>query len=241
MEGGEPGAAIVLAGPPRRLSAIVPQAAAQRIVSVTLQLGGERPEVYSAYLRPISRVASELRLRLPRDTPPGRYRAQAPLGGAQQDLIVMVEPASHVQLHPASNVFNAGAGASVEFALEVTNAGNVAVDVPGLVSFDLDDAADRNRALGRSFRAGLEPGERRVDRLFEELRAAHGGEARVSLWGGKEPLSPGESRQLKCVLQIPGTVQVGRTYEGSWELADASHDVVVAIKNGTRSKETPGA
>jgi hypothetical protein len=236
MEVREQGPGIVLVGPPRGASAIVRETAGQRVVLITLLLS-ERPTVHSAYLRPFGRDTSQIRLRLPRDTPPGTYRGQAPLGGEQREVMVVVEPVLHVQLQPGSSAFTTGAGSSVVFAIGVTNAGNVAFDVPKSVAFDLDDSGDQERALGRTLRSGLEPGERRVDRLFEELRTGHGGEARVSLAAGAGPLAPGESRELKCVLEIPAAVQAGRTYEGAWQLADAAHAVVITVQNGARSKE----
>jgi hypothetical protein len=234
------GAEIVLTGPPRSVSAVIPLFTAQRIVPIALQLAGS-PEVHNARVRPFGRDASEIRLRLPRATPPGSYRGQATVAGVAQVVVAVVEPELHLELQPGRSDLSAAAGSRVEFSLELTNGGNVAFDVPAVVTFDLDDSDDQSRALGRALRAELQPGERRIDRLFEELRVGHGGEARVSLGAGKGPLSPGEVRRLGCVLEVPAMVESGRSYDGAWQLADATHVLLVTVKNGTRTREVTGA
>ncbi len=108
------------------------------------------------------------------------------------------------------------------------NASNVAVEVPQETSMDLD-AEDQERAFGRALRAELPEGESRVDRFFEELREGHGGEARLTVVDGAGALEPGESRELRCRVEVPMTVQPGRSYGGSWEIGNAGHFLTLEV------------
>jgi hypothetical protein len=114
------------------------------------------------------------------------------------------------------------------------NSGNVPFDVPKSDVFDLDDAVGQERALGKTLRAPLAKGERRVDLLFDELAVNHGGEAHVAVRSGAGRLAPGESRQLTCLLDVPATAKEGRSYTGPWRLGNTAHVIVADIMTSTR-------
>lgn len=226
---------IVLAGPPGKASALVRFPPRERVVPVTMTMT-DGPVIHRAYVRPFGQDASEIRLRLPRGTPAGTYRGQAVIGGAEREVVVVVEPVPRLSLAPRRSAFTARPGQRLEFALDLANDGNVAVDVPKGVSFDLDASEGQDRALGRALRATLHEGERRVDRFFEELRESHGGNAHVTVADGAGPIAPGESRLLKCVLEVPTGVKPGHSYEGAWRIANAGHLVLIEVVNGTQAR-----
>ena len=220
---------ITLTGPPRNASAIVRlEAGGQRVLTVALKLAGGIA-VHKAYVRPFGEGTSEIRLRLPREMPPGRYSGEVMVGESRMGIMVEVEPVEHLRVQPQRSRLSLPPGGTVEFGVQVENRGNVPIEVPKAVALDLDDDEGQDRALGRALRARLGPGESRVDRFFEEIREAHGGEGRVQVLAGAGRLPPAESRALRCQLEAPEMVRAGRSYFGAWELGDAAHVLLVDV------------
>ena len=223
------GELVVFAGPPHKMQAVAHLGAATaKVVVIRLQLDGE-PSLHRAYVRPFGPGVSEIRLKLPHDTPAGTYRGEASLGGVTHAVVLQVTPSIRTRVNPRQSPVAVEPGGRAEFAIVVSNNGNVAVDLPKARLFDLDDEEGQERALGKSLRAGLGQGESRVDRFFEELRVSHGGEARVILVEGAGALAPGESRAVRCQVEVPMTAQPGRSYVGGWEIGYASHLLVVTV------------
>lgn len=221
---------ITLSGPPRNMSVVVPlDAAMDGMVPISITVAGH-PAIYRALVRPFGSDRSEIRLRLPGDTPPGTYAGESSIGGKPRGIVVEVEPVMRIRVQPKQTVVAAAASAKVEFGVTVLNGGNLPFDVPKSDAFDFDDEAGQDRALGRALRAKLTATERRVDRFFDELKEDHGGEAQVVVKGGAGRLVPGESRELACVLEVPATVQQGRRYVGTWQLGNGAHVIVAEIR-----------
>lgn len=229
--------AITLSGPPGSMSAIVQMdAGGVVVVPIAIKLG-DGPVICRAHVRPFGRGTSEIRLRLPGETPPGRYSGEGPFAGEPRAVTVEVEPVVRIRLHPKRTTLEAAGGAGPGFAVTVVNTGNVSVAIPEAAVFDLDDEESQDRALGRAMRARLVEGERLVDRVFDEIRESHGGEARLAVVEGAGPLEPGETRTLRCQLVLPTSVQAGRTYTGGWEIGNTTHLFTIEVtKNGPRSR-----
>jgi hypothetical protein len=220
---------ITLRGPPRRLSAVVHFGTPSRaVVPVTLKLPAESA-LLRARIAPFGREASEIRLQLPRETPPGTYRGKAPVGGKNRNIVVEVEPVVQLRVHPKRTVLSAEPGGRAEFGVTVANAGNVAYEVPRAAELDLEDVDGQDRALGRALRAELAEDESRVDRFFEELREGHGGVARLAVARGGGVLNPGQSRELAALLEIPVTVQARYSYSGTWQIGNVTHIIDVEV------------
>ncbi len=220
---------ITLAGPPRNLTAIVSMDVARStVVPISVTRAGQAT-IYRAVVRPIGIGNAELRLRLPDDFSPATYRGEATLYGKPRAVIIEVQTVTRIRIDPRQTVVTAEPSSSTPFAVTVTNGGNVPFLIPKSDTLDLDDAAGQDRALGRTLRALLEKDERRVDRLFEELRQTHGGEGRITVRSGAGPLPPGESRIVSCVLDVPESAQPGRAYVGAWQLGSVSHLIVADI------------
>jgi hypothetical protein len=227
MKAGTTHEPLMFAGPPRRAAARVPaDASFGRAVAVLLRIGDELTR-HRADVRRSGEAASEVRLHLPPETPPGRYTGHALVDDEQRQVVVVVEPHSRLRVRPEETRITAAAGSRVEFSVELTNAGNVKFDVPKGAAFDLDASEGRDRALGRALRAELEQDERRVDRFFEELRDLHGGEARMEVVRGAGPLEPGETRTLDCRILLPDMMQTGTSYQGTWDLDTAMHTIII--------------
>ncbi|MEZ4416098.1 MAG: hypothetical protein R3E10_10085 [Gemmatimonadota bacterium] len=214
-----------LSGPPDRLSALVAvESTRSRVFPVRLRLNKDA-SIARLRLRPVAPGMSEARLRLPADTAPGHYSGEGEVQQEHWSIELDVEAREHLSVHPRRTHVRGAPGERVEFRLTIINDGNVPQTLPEAAAFDLDDAEGQDRALGRTLRAELSEGEKRVDRLFEELRATHGGEARITVKGGG-PLQPGESGEIECLLDLPTGVREGHTYLGGWRLG-AAHPLVV--------------
>jgi hypothetical protein len=223
------GTQILLSGPPHNTKAVLRiDTHDAAIVSVRLDVAG-KPTLYSATLRAVGPGSSELRLQLPRETPPGEYRGEVVLDETTHPLIVHVVARHRTRISPKQVLVEAEPGGRAEFDAIVSNDGNVPAEIPKSASFDLDDGEGQDRALGVALRADLAEGEERVDRFFEELRRSHGGEARVLIVDGAGTLKPGESRPIRCRLEIPMTTEPGRSFIGAWQIGGTSHVVAVNV------------
>lgn len=230
--------AITFTGRPGNLAALVPaDLVTERIVPISVSVAG-KPTIYRAIARAFGSNQSEIRLRLPDDTPPGTYQGEGTLGGKPRGVLVEVDSIVKVRVNPAETVIAAAPAARVDFTITVQNAGNVPLDIPKLDTFDLDDEDGQDRALGRSLRGSETDGKRGVDRYFDELRNSHGGEARVLLKDGAGRLAPGESRSLTCILEVPDIAQEGHTYVGAWPIGDSHHVIVCDIAATVRRPKT---
>lgn len=228
------GEEIKLSGPPRNVTAIVPLDVARgTVVPISVSSNGQAT-IYRAVVRPLGAGTAELRLRLPDGLPPGTYNGEATLSGRPQAVIIDIEAVSRVRTDPRQTVVTTEPASSAPFTLTMTNTGNVPFDIPKADAIDLDDAVGQERALGRTLRAPLQAGERRVDRLFEELREGHGGEGRVTVRTGAGRLVPGESRVLSCVIDVGDAAKSGRSYLGVWQLGNAAHVIVADIMMSER-------
>jgi hypothetical protein len=224
--------ALTLSGPPRNVSARIRIDASERVVRVAVKLV-DGPSVLRAYVRPYGGGDGELRLKLPPATAPGTYRGEAVIGDRKRVLVANVTAEPSVLVAPAQTTVQAASGGRVEFSIHLTNAGNVAFEVPKESPLELDDDVDQGLAFGRALRAELGEGEHRVDRLFDELVESHGGQGRVTVIEGAGPLEPGQSRGLRCGLDVPERARPGRTYTGGWEPAWAGHLLVLEVVNGS--------
>lgn len=233
------GGEILLLGPPRNLSGRIALSVPKSAVTPVSITVGEGTTVYRATIRPAGPNASELRLRLPESIPPGTYTGEASLGGKPQRIRVSIEPLLRLTIEPRQSRLVVNGERAAEFSCVVTNDGNVAFDIPQSDTLDLDDGVAQDRALGRTLRAKLSEGEHPIDHLFDELRAAHGGEATVTVRAGAGTLYPGEARQLACVLHVPGMASPGRVYQGAWQLGTTSHFIVAEIHPNERPARTP--
>ncbi len=225
---------IVLFGPPRHVTGRVPVVLSRSVLVLASITVGRETTVFRATLRPTTATSAELRLKLPAETPPGTYVGEATLDGETRRLQVRVEPVPKVSVQPRQSSISAAGAGQVEFEFVIMNEGNVPFTVPSADTFDLDDGVAQEKALGRSLRAPLNAGGRGVDAYFDQLRDAHGGEARVRVLKGAGVLAPGEQRQLRCALDIPAAVQRGRTYIGAWQLANTAHIVAADISAASR-------
>lgn len=230
--------AITFTGRPGNMAAVVSaDLLSERIVPISVSVAGTAT-IYRAVARARGSNQSEIRLRLPDDTPPGTYPGEGTIGGKPRGVVVEVEPVVKVRTHPRETVVAATPSSRVDFSISVQNVGNVPIDIPKLETLDFDDDEGQDRALGRSLRGSDTDGKRGVDRYFDELRKSHGGEARVLLKDGAGRLAPGETRTLTCILEVPDLAAEGRTYVGAWPIGNSQHVIVCDVAANVRRPKT---
>ena len=226
--GSEP---LELRGPPRRVIAVLPIALpAHGTVTVErVRHGAGKGERKSFLARaaPFGDSATEIRLQLPRNLPPGRYDGVATIGGSERPVRLEVEERPRLRVLPRESRVTLTPERRAEIRVRAANDGNAPVEIPRVSAFGVFEVGGLDTAIGQALRAELKAGERRVDRLMEELVERHGGLVRVGVNEGAGALAPGAVTEIVATLELPAGLVPGHSYSGAWPLANASHRVVV--------------
>jgi len=132
------------------------------------ELGGSAP-VYAQPLAADIGALAWLRLSLPTSTPPGTYGGTIRLGERPHKVAVEVEPRLQLRFSPVGLVLRGAPGSAVSGGFTLFNTGNVAFEVRRIYAFGVFDVDGLDNAFGQTFRARMQPGERRIDRFAEAL------------------------------------------------------------------------
>jgi hypothetical protein len=189
---------------------------------------------------PLAGGTSYVRLSLPPATPPGTYDGTLRVGDGEVPVVAEVEPYPSLQLAPTQLQLEAEPGADVEAHVTALNDGNVPLEIAAADAFGLFDVRGAERSIRAAFTADTEQGERRIDRLVDELAGSHGGLVRVKVAEGAGPLAPGELRPLRLVFRVSETLERGQTYSGTWPLHSLRYYVRVVVPPAPEKKTTRG-
>jgi len=162
--------------------------------------------------------AAILKLRLPRSTPPGTYEGAAELGGQSVPVVADVQPLHRLRATPSSASLHVTPGKPAPLEIGLANLGNVPTDIQARHTFCVFEGSGIDRAFYVALAEDPPKGERRIDRLMDELATHHGGLVRLDVVDGVGPLSPGEQRVLRIELRFSERMRPGRTYAGTWVL-----------------------
>jgi hypothetical protein len=222
-------------GTPHRLTAIVPELRAAGGAAVEVSL----PAVASVQAMVLG--TGELRLGLPRDTPPGVYEGMLRISDREQRVSVEVEPRARLRLFPKGLRISGRPRERVAAELTLVNEGNTTADIHTAYAFWLlhEDGADRvlGRLLEMKGKAGT--GDQRLERLFDAVDEQYGGNVRVKVEDGAGELAPGASRELHVQFVLPTQLQAGQTYIGMWHLYNLHWALQVTVTGEAREEETP--
>ncbi|MGH7528041.1 MAG: hypothetical protein ACREMX_15210 [Gemmatimonadales bacterium] len=235
------GAALRFRGTPTSLSAVIRDWEAPRRLPVHLsQAAGPGFEALETI---VARAASaegrvEMRMSLPRQTPPGIYEGVVVTESGERPVTVEVEPDVELEMVPGQLTLAGSPGERVNTGLTITNLGNVTVEIRHGYQFGVFAIGGMERAIGRTF-AESSNEKAGSDRLFDNLAAEHGGLVRVEIEDGGGDLEPGETRDLTVAFRIPDAVDPERTYTGTWSLHDLRYYVrlVPSAEGKPRSPE----
>jgi hypothetical protein len=178
---------------------------------------------------PLTGGTSFVRLALPASTPPGTYDGTMRLGAKSVPIVAEVEPYVSLRLAPAQLQFEAAPGAEVTAHVTVFNDGNVPLELGSAHAFGLYDTTAAERSIRVALTATVAPGERRVDRLVDELADGHGGLMRVKVAEGAGMLEPAGVAQLELLFRVADALEPGRTYSGTWPLHNVRYYVRVVV------------
>ena len=202
------------------------------------ELGGSVP-VYAQPLAADIGAQAWLRLSLPTSTPPGTYAGTIRLGERPHKVAVEVEPRLQLRFSPVGLVLRGAPGSPVTGSFTLFNTGNVPFEVRHVYAFGVFDVDGLDNAFGQTFRARLQPGERRIDRFAEALTEGHGGLVRVRVVKGGGEVPPNNFREVEATFQLPGRMRRGRTYAGTLPLDYARYGVRIETTGQQREEEEP--
>jgi len=242
-------------GTPRHLAAIVPELRGMDVMAGEVSLpraaapaarygaAAERqagaPDVASFPAFVFGR--GELRLNLPRDTPPGVYEGKVRIGDREQQVTVEIEPRTVLRLFPKSLHLAVGPKERVDAELTVVNEGNVPATIPAVDAFWLLHEDGVDRVLGLVFEASRQSESRgkRIDRVLDAVDEQYGGNVRLRIEGAGA-IEPGESRTLQVHFVFPERLQGGQCYIGMWHLCNLRWPLHVTVKGeATQTEEAP--
>lgn len=219
--------AVVLRGPPGRLSAVAPlpaavasrDAAHGAAAEISILVAGAEPEQVRIRGGRGQGNAQELRVRLAPSTPPGTYEGVATVGERTVPVRIEVEPAVRLRAVPSRVELRAEPRGTAAVEIRLTNGGNIPVDVPARASFCLFDGGGIDHAVWAALTTEPPKGKGRMDVLLDDLAASHGGLVDVRVRGGAGSLAPGESRTCLVDLGWSDRLRPGRRYLGAWDVA----------------------
>ncbi len=181
----------------------------------------------------VGEVGLSLAFTLPETTPPGSYDGTVHVGEQKYPMVADVEADPNVVISPDQLELRVAPGAEEVVHLSVLNAGNVACEVGRADAFGLFDVAGAERGIRAALGGETRKGERRVDRLADELADAHGGLVRMQVREGSGTIEPGELRHLRVALRFSDRLQPGHTYSGAWRFHDLRYYVRVEVTGST--------
>ncbi|CAD5371611.1 hypothetical protein RA210_U160017 [Rubrivivax sp. A210] len=170
------------------------------------------------------------RLRLPPDTPPGRYDITLALaGGKSQCASVDVQARPRLRVTPSALRLTAAAGASACAALLLENRGNVPVEIGPVLVAGLFDDDGIEAAMASVYNLDSHDVNKIVGHAFSKLREAHGGLLKLRVRQGAGPLAVGERRVLELEARLGEKLVPGHGYHGVLEMAGHGIAVEVAV------------
>lgn len=212
-----------ISGPPRRMQSLTLPASTLTGAELTTEEAIGSVECHCPLPARVKRragAASEIRLRLSRDTPPGQYQATLQANEKIFPTIIDVQAAPKLRLLPRGYQVAGVAGEPFTFALGLHNTGNVPIEIPKTAIGNAFAWQVLPAAFARALQfepeeeheEAVDSGLTRVERLMEELQAGYGGVLISKLRGGPAMLQPNQSATVSIESKIPSTAQAGMRY-----------------------------
>lgn len=233
-----------LVGPPGDVRGVVdvpPQARRSIVVAPGSRSGKDGTWPGARVLTaPAGVAATEVRLLLPEDTPPGSVDAEVLWDGGAIAATVEVLGDDRVDVRPHDLRVVGAPGDEVPVQVHVAARGNVPVDVPkvGVLAFE------RAETLQRAIVAALTAHKGGLDRWAAAADAVaddQSGAARVVVGDGAGPLGPAEQRWVSAVVHVPAGLEPGSSHVATWLVAGTRVRVQVDVAAPPPGTEKPAS
>jgi hypothetical protein len=178
----------------------------------------DQPRVF---VRPLGSGGVRVRLKFPRNTPPGSYQGTVRIGATEYITVAEVAAEPHLKFVPSRLYFSATAGKQETVDLTVVNSGNQPYEIRSAHGFGLFATGGIEDALGAAYRESKQGGLERLAILADKLAEAHGGLVRVKVESGAGMIEPDQVRELRLQLRFPDNLRSGSTYGGILRIQDA--------------------
>lgn len=169
----------------------------------------------SAKLLPGSSLQAPCTLRLPPQTPPGRYRAELVVGGERKLVLVDVLESWDLAIIPSALILKVHAGKPAVCTIQLTNLGNMSFTLPRGALVPLDESGGVNRSIVLSLKdAKAARYEDVLNELVKHLQETEVEPARVKIVSDRPVIAPGETQDLKLEISFPAKLKRNRRYRG---------------------------
>ena len=236
--------AVQLRGNPGQLSTVLhlPKTAStlktsSRFSSCSVNLPGV--DVRRASIRELDAARpglSMLRIKLPVSTPPGNYKGTVQIGDKEIPIVVDVESQPRLRLFPSNLRATVAPGSVLNANFTVANTGNDTANLEKEYRFCVFERGGVDRAFFVALGGDQTPGDRRIDKLVNELSVSHGGRVRLEIEVGAGAIAPGEVRELCIAMRLSDRLRPGQTYSGNWRIENAG--VAIELLVAGEIKET---
>lgn len=191
----------------------------------------------AARLAPHDRARARAHFILDSRTPPGTYAAELSWGSQREPIIVHVFEKLGLRVEPDVIRLRGAGGDTLEALVVITNDGNVTETLRNLALVFLEERNWIGRSMVYALReTSEEEGHRAyLDRLVRELRATISRPARVTIRGEVSEIHPGETRDVRLEITLPGELIKGRTYVGSTPLMSSRLSLKVECSGANNS------
>lgn len=220
-----------LKGGPTRLSAAL-RLPDSELKARNLQVGLSGGITARVAIRPVTRHTpgiAVVKLRLPKNTPPGTYEGVVQLDGVEVPVVANIEARPRLRFVPNKLVVKAPPGAMVHTDVTLVNGGNVPINIEAKHTFCIFDGSGIDRAFSAALTDEKATGQDRMGLLMDKLADSHGGFVRLAIDSGTGILEPGEDRDLHLALRFSSKLQPGGVYGGAWVLGGGSYSIQIEV------------
>lgn len=200
------------------------------------------PVPFQLSVAPNGATQAQIRLRLDRSTPPGRYQGEIRLGPLARPIEIEIVEEARLSIRPSPLVVDASLGPAQRFTLAVENSGNVSLNIDLTGRYPIGEEALFLSGAGAPAVDGVEQLGRLVNRALGVEPApvlTEVGSADLAMADGPLRLEPGGSGSVQIVLTLPEGLAATARYHVFAPLyaADLHIVVVTASKTAPRGKD----
>lgn len=198
-------------------------------------------------LPPGAAMQVPVQLPIPPQTPPGRYAAEAVIGGARKSVTIDVLESWDLAINPGEISLKLHPGERARRPVLLTNRGNMPYTLHRAAFAPLQDKDGTHRNIFLSLRhATAEPDyEAVLNDFVKRMQDTEVEPARIGILSDGRSLLPGETRDFEIEISLPEDLKRNRRYSGkaTFENARLLLDIEVlgnsTPDNGENKKEKP--